>query len=335
MLFDFDPCGDNYATADIGLYWTSNGTSSASISTSSPRLPGGSFLRTAAGNSQRKAFVVGSVGTVTVGLAVRRVSSSGTAMILFELTDASTTQLRVTLNSDLTISIVRGDGTILATSSQTISINTWYWMELMATIHPSTGAFTFRLNETQILNATGQNTRNTSNSSCNGLRVQESLDVDDLHLIDTTGSALTGFPGDSTIEYLPANGAGTTTEWTPVGSTPNYQAVDEAVENGDTDYVSSATVGQKDTYALGNLSSTPSAIRGVKPVVIARKDDVGTATVAPVVRSGGTDYDQTSTGLSTSYAPLAASVLDVDPATGVAWTATGVNALQVGQKLVA
>ena len=335
MLFDMDACGNNYATGDIALFWTIV-SGSATVNTATPRLAGGSYLATVGSASAiRKAFRVGSIGTVYVGVAIRKAATPSGAVPILELMDGGTdVQMSVYLNTDLTLSVRRGGSTTLATTVQTLSLNTWYWLEFGVTISDTVGTYELRLNEVSVLSATSQDTKVTTNATVNGVRMGEQLLIDDLCLIDTNSPAPTGFPGDTAVDYLTPSGAGNSTQWDVTGAASNYLAVDETAQNGDTDFVSTSTVGEIDLYALNNLSVTPAAIRGVMPVAIVRKDDAGSASACAVVRSGGTNYDQDTNGLGTTYAPLDTDVLGVDPATGVAWTAAGVNGLEVGVKLL-
>jgi hypothetical protein len=128
-----------------------------------------------------------------------------------------------------------------------------------------------------------------------------------------------------------ANGANNDLAGSDGNSVDNYLLVDDPAENdGDTTYVQSATVTDKDTYGMENLPSTPLSIVAVCPLIIAKKTDAGTRGVTPVIRSGGTDYQAaTEHFLGTSYATYKQAVFE-DPDTATAWDETGVNAMEVG-----
>jgi hypothetical protein len=117
------------------------------------------------------------------------------------------------------------------------------------------------------------------------------------------------------------------------GST-NFALVDEAVQNGDTDYVFSGTPNHQDLYDLGDLATTPSSILAVQSRMFAKKSDTGARSGQIWVKSGATEVGGTDTTLGTSYGWLA-RVDTVDPNTGAPWTAAAVNALQVGPKVTA
>jgi hypothetical protein len=118
-------------------------------------------------------------------------------------------------------------------------------------------------------------------------------------------------------------------------STNNFQLVDEAQANDNTDYVERDVVGDKDSYAFENLPSTPDAIKGVQICTIANKQDAGSRTGRMFFRISGTDYE------SADFTPAEASytafthLADVSPATSSAWTESEVNGMEAGIKVQA
>jgi hypothetical protein len=116
--------------------------------------------------------------------------------------------------------------------------------------------------------------------------------------------------------------------------TSNATLVDEAAQDGDATYVYSSTNGHEDLYDLADLAATPTSIVGVQSRMFAKKSDSGTRNGQIRVKSGGTEVGGTDTALSTSYTWLN-KVDTVDPNTSAAWTASAVNALQVGPKVTA
>jgi hypothetical protein len=117
-------------------------------------------------------------------------------------------------------------------------------------------------------------------------------------------------------------------------TTTNSYCVNEAIEDGDASYVYDNTSGHEDLYDLANLSATPTSIVGVQSRMFAKKSDSGTRQGQIRVKSGATEVGGTDTVLSTTYGWLN-RVDAVDPNTSAAWTASAVNALQVGPKVTA
>jgi hypothetical protein len=112
----------------------------------------------------------------------------------------------------------------------------------------------------------------------------------------------------------------------------NAVCVSERTASGDTDFVYSSIVNDLDLYDMGNLPTTPAAIIAVVSKLYVRKSDAGTRNGAVAVRSGATDVLGADTPLSTTYTYIS-RVDTTDPATAVAWTLGGVNAVKVGPKV--
>jgi hypothetical protein len=334
----FDPCGDDYAAGDVGLFWTQNfGT--ITVNTSG-RFGSGSFLRLGAGSPAGGVLktLPGNFQTLIIGFAFRASAAPTGASFLMQMLDAGTNQIILQLNSDSTFSFVRG-ATTLNTSAFAFSLNTWYYIEVKIKVDPSVGTVDLKIDGVNKLSGSGLNTRNTANSTANQVRINSynlaatNVDIDDVYVCDSGGSANNDFLGDQRVECLSPGGAGNTTQLAVTGAASNYLAVNEAAEDGDTSYVATSTTGQYDTYATGDLSSTPLSIKGTMEVVVARKDDAGTHTAAAVLRSGTTDNVATAGGLTTTFTALT-NIRETDPNTGVAWTASGVNAAEIGVKMV-
>jgi len=346
MALKFIDGFDHYATADLTLKWNSIGVSTAIDATGGRR--GSGALALDAGSSKYVQKTIAAVATAVVGFALKYTGTPSQGYLVY-FGDAGADQCGFRFNADGTVSFYRGT-TLVATSSNSMSAGTWYYCEAKVLINNTTGTYEFRVNGTSTgwLAATGQNTRSTANNTTNGIYFNAraanqssqginstTVRIDDFYYLDTSGSAPNNdFLGDVRIDTVLPSGAGNTTQFTPsTGS--NYQCVDEASQNGDTDYVQDSTVNHKDTYAYADITHTPSAIYGVQVNMIAKKDDAGTRSVCSVVRSGGTDTDGATQALSAvSYSDLM-EIIENDPNTAAAWTKTNLNAAEFGVKLVA
>jgi len=128
-------------------------------------------------------------------------------------------------------------------------------------------------------------------------------------------------------------GAGNHTQFTPsTGS--NWQNVDDSAPNGDTDYNSDGTVGDRDSFVITDLPSVANAVKAVQYSLYARKDDAGTRQLAPFVRISGTNYDGTTVTMASSYG-MFTEVKEQSPATSSAWGVSEVNGMEYGYKVVA
>jgi hypothetical protein len=340
---------DHYATADITRKWTSTGVSfsgNAGIGSSVVRYGAGAFFSNTSTTATDRKLVktLAASATWVVGFAFRTSGLPSAAGPIVGLFDVGTAQCDLRLNTDGTLSVTR-NGTSLTsgTSVTALSANTWYYIEWKVTIADSISASTckVRINGVDAITvATGQDLKNTANSSANQLylghyTVTSAGNIwyyDDLYVCNTSGSVNNDFLGDVRVETLYPSGAGNTTQFTPSAGS-NYQCVDDADPDDDTTYVESGTVGHVDTYAFDDLSASPTSVFGIQTVIMARKTDGGSRTATPVVRSGGTDYDGTTFGLADTYT-CDHQVWENDPDTAAAWTESGINAAEFGFEVV-
>jgi len=328
---------DHYASADISKKWTA-GAGNIGIDATSGRFgTNGLWVVHNTGNV-RKAFT--SRATYIVGFAFAAAEILTNGITIMSLRDAGTEQVSIRLSSAGGLAISR-DGTTLQSSSVPLTVGVHYSIEVKVTIGNS-GSWSVRLNQTVVLSGSGD-TQNTANATADevvlGTTVnydnqQTRMYYDDLWICDDSGSVNNDFLGDIRVQYIAPNGAGGVTQWTPSAGS-NYQNVDDAAPNDDTDYNSDATAGDRDTYALGNLTPSAASVKGIQMITHARKDDAGTRTLAPVLRIGGVNYDQASLpNLSSTYQCLPL-VVEASPATSSPFTVSEINGMEAGVKLVA
>lgn len=339
MTLRFVDSFDHYASADFSQKYTS-ASGPPSISAGNGRRSTACLRLTS--TLQNVLRVLDSQSTWIVGFSFRVSSLPGSDAAFLTFMDAGTNQCDVRLRSDGTIRVTR-NGTTLATSSNSLSTATTYYIETKIVINNSTGTLEVRVNgsSTNWISITGQDTQNTANATANTIQLTGvaggfNTDIDDLYVCDGAGSTNNDFLGDVRVDcYLP-NGNGNSSQLTgsDSNSTDNYLLVDEASQNGDTDYVQSATVNQKDTYAYADMSHNPASIFGVQINMVAKKDDSGNRSICSVIRSGGSDTDGTSQALSTTYSDYR-QISETDPNTSAAWTRTNLNSAEFGVKVAA
>jgi hypothetical protein len=296
----------------------------------------GQYLRLSGTSQPVASRTLTAQGTWVLGFRVRLAQ---TPSAVCGVLDTATVQVDLLGNADGTLSVRRGGSTVLGTSTATLALNTWYYVELKVVGSGTSGAATVRVNGTAVLTLTGVNTQQTANATANTVRLGQqatsgNLDYDDVYVLDGSGGVNTDFLGDCRVEQVLPTGAGATTAWTPSAGA-NYAAVDDAPPNGDTDYVSSATAGQTDTYACGDLAvATSGTVKAVQATASCRKDDAGSRSVALVTRPGSTDRVGATQSVLDTYSMLP-QVWDTNPDTAAAWTVAEVNASQFGERLIA
>lgn len=276
---------------------------------------------------------------IFVGFAFKNAAGSPGRVYLSLWGDsANTCHLRLETASDVALRVVRGDGTVLATSANgTHTANVWEYIEMMATIADTGGRAVVRVNGVTVIDYTGDTKNAGTASSIDTIRFGSTggnngpvVDTyfDDVYVADDTGSVNNNFLGDVRVQTLVPMGPGTDTQLTPTGVANNWDNVNELPVSL-TDYNSSSTVGQRDTYAMQDLPSSTGTVFAVQPNYVIAKTDAGTANFKPVIRTNGTLYYDPTTAPS-STATVLSLPHDTDPNTSSPWTAAGVNSMETG-----
>lgn len=274
-------------------------------------------------------------------------SGSNTNDVLFEaFTAANVLVGRVTVTTTGQVIAADSGGSTVETSVGTpLTASTWHWVEIK--IIPgstaSNGEITVRVDASTVINQTAIDTqvalgtiayfrlagpRNTSGGAV--------VYIDDLFIMDDSGSAFNGFMADRRIHTLIPNVDGGAVNWTASSST-DVSCVDDALgaANDDTDYISSSTAAQESRFGMTNLSVSPASVDAVVPRYRAKKADAGTRTMRALINSNGTEALSATQGLSTAYTWKRGSAALTNPDGGGAWTESAVNALEVGVEVVA
>lgn len=129
--------------------------------------------------------------------------------------DGTTNQVTVRTNSSGFIEVRRGSeggprfglqaSTLLDTSTASISINTWHYLEAKITIDNTAGAYDVYLDGSLIISNTGQNTQVTGNAYVTSfvftsVDFQSNIFVDDLYIFDDSGDFNNDVVGDVVVE---------------------------------------------------------------------------------------------------------------------------------------
>ena len=277
--------------------------------------------------------------TLVVGIACR-VSSILAGCLAIGFMDAGLWQCEVRINALGQLTICR-NATVLATSANSLLINTYYYIEFKVYIHDAAGSAEIKVNGISWASVAGADTKNTVNAYANQVQIgagggvgSASIgDYDDLYVCDNAGVVNNDYLGDVRVQAILPDGAGGNTEWDPSAGA-NWQCVDEVPPNEDVDYVYTSVAGERDSYTFVNLIPVAGSINAVVIYPRSRKDDAGARTVAPVVRIGGINYDGIGQAIGNSYAYYP-QIYETSPATIAAWTIAEINGAEFGVKLVA
>ncbi len=274
----------------------------------------------------------------TGGSPLDPASNASPCNALIHLRQGGTDQLAVQINTNGTLAVYRGS-TLLGNTTVALSAGVTSYIEFKTLIHPSTGTVEIKIDGVASgLALTGQNTRNTSSSTwdevvvgngTSGSGSTKTWTIDDLYIVDGTGSVWNTFKGDTYVSILTPTSNGNSRDFTRSTGADDYALVDETLVNGDTDYLESATATNKVSMGYSNCPVAGADIYGLVVAAYGRKTDAGAAGHKALVRISGTDYVGTEVGLTSSYS-FKKQAWDTSPASGVAWTESEVNAAEFG-----
>lgn len=232
------------------------------------------------------------------------------------------------------ISAYNGDDTLLGqTTDYPLDMTKWCYLELKCTISDTVGVVQVKQNGTDILNLTSKDTKNDTETTIDEVRINGGANdfaLDDLYIINTTGSYNNDFLGDIKVVPQFPTSDGTHTDFTPSTGTDHYALVDDPLVST-TDYNEGDTLNDIDSYGI-TADSNLGTIYGVQLVAAAHNPDVGTRKVKPILRSNSTDYLGTEITLSNT-SQMAKDIWERDPADSAAWTKTKLDAIEIGLKV--
>lgn len=272
--------------------------------------------------------------TLIIGLGLK--TSAVANVELFAFYDGSTKGVNLYLNNTGELSVRRGSTVLGTTSGLSWTLDTWYWVELKVVCHDTTGSYDLKIAESTVLSATGVDTKEGTNNYHDRIRFSSTtasrIYLDDLYLLDSSGSSNNDFLGNSKVSTIRPNGDDTANWATSTPSANHYENVDEQILDDDTSYVEDSTTNTTDLYDYENLSDVDS-IYGIQINTDCRETDATTYALKSVVSSNGIQDDGTGENVgSISYKTLR-RIVEEDPDTNTAWSVSGVNAALFGIKV--
>jgi hypothetical protein len=151
--------------------------------------------------------------------------------------------------------------------------------------------------------------------------------IDDFRYYDAGGSINNSWLGTCRVQTSLTMGAGATTDFSKVGASTNWQAVQNQNVD-DTKYVYDPTTSDYDLYTLQPLVNSP-AVFWINVVSFVRQDDATQRYFKNRISSSGTLADGASYATSMTYT-ADEDVFELNPHTSLTFTGAEVNALQIG-----
>ncbi len=350
---------DGFDLQDVGLRWIVNGSVSDITFATGTRLGAGkaATLNTTASVSSLSIMrALPASASLYMGAAIQVGTEAGnnsdpTANLFGIYGDSGVTgHVYIRRLPSNAVALYRGDpnaGTLITPSGTQIAITApgtldgnWHYIEMFATINATTGQIIVRIDGKQVINFTGNTKNGGTSTNIDAVRFRTGkyitannsiISIDDFYVCDATGTTNNTFLGDIRVQSLIPNAAGSSTQFAPTGSANNYVNVGEVPYNNAT-YNASPTTGQRDTYALSDLTAGTTTVYGLQSVAHMQKSDAGTANAKVALKSGAGVYYDTTQSLSTS-ATSYTQMRETDPATSAAWTVAGANALEAGMEV--
>lgn len=337
-LLYFDGFDASTDLTDTG--WTVVGPSYITVGTNNNRWAAGNTVRVVATGTLTyiERVLPTSYTKLIVGLAMRvdmanmngenllSLYNGGTEIVGMEFTNTS---------GDVIIKYNNEASTIAqnGTSQRLIVDDTWCYVELKVWINGTSSLVEVKVN--------GNVWISNTNCSLGSVPIDRivvgqksaghtgTFEYDDLVVIDWSVSGA-DYLGERRCMHIVPTGAGNYTTWTATGTASNWDCVNETNPDDDTTYVTTQTSGEKDSYALGDLSGIDTGkgrVDAVQTMVVARAVGVS-AGVKHLLRLSSTDATSAVKVLTSSY-QFSTQVWEDKPG-GSGWTVTDVNNLEAG-----
>jgi hypothetical protein len=273
--------------------------------------------------------------TIYLGIAVKKTEGGSPAYssiypFIEFYDDSDVIQVKFHVNSTFGISIYDASDSLLGSSADAVFPDMkWFYLECKVTISDTVGEVTVRINGTQVLNLTSQDTKNGSDyiRKIRFRCVNNGKDTyfDDMYIDDAQ------FHGDCRIRIFMPDSDGNSVDFTRSGGSNDYECVDESPSNDDTDYIVSDTLNHKSIFGI-----TTGALGTVKAIQVnnhCRIDEAGTRKITPIIRSNSTDYQGTETEDITADYLFESEIFETDPDDSNPWTQTKLEAAEFGLEI--
>lgn len=237
--------------------------------------------------------------------------------------------IRVNRSSDFT--------TPMGISDKPIVGNCWNYFEFEYVMSDTVGEFRLWINGRKTIDISAVDTKNSADADIGRFLINcpsgggNTCLYDDMYFISGDDVKL----GECRA-LLMSVAADDAVAWSRLGGATNASQIDEVLPDGDTSYNYSNTVGQEDYFPLPALAGNPTAIYAFQLTLVARKDDSGTRTVAPLMKINGNEHQLADLYQTTNYT-FQRTILTQNPETNAPWVKNdfAVGNIKVGYKLTA
>lgn len=282
--------------------------------------------------------------SVVTGFGVRATSGSPSGSTTISIRKAATEQLRletfaINNNFDRGLRVVTAAGTFTAPIG--LNPGRWYYVELVATIHTSTGSFEVWVDGVLKLTQSGINTAAAASNDWDIFRVILAAGefFDDHYVLDDQAGLNTRL-GPVVIEGMLPNGDTAFQEWIPSTGTQHFALVDDLASSTavGTDRVTQDQVTKNELFDFPSVVVLPNAspLTAVQVGIIVAMDTSGSRNLVIRFRdTGGGTSDGATITVNGTTAVYHRRLLEENPVTVVPWTVASFNAGMFGVRSVA
>jgi hypothetical protein len=253
-----------------------------------------------------------------------------------------TSQLAVYMTADGAVTVASSNGAsmtkLIDSGPNVLFPNVWHYIEVKLTLGDDSGFVQVRVDGQTCISATGRTKDPAAPALCNLLKlanyqledaVSNDTFVDDLYILDTSGSDFNSFLGDVVVHTVMPAGDGGTNELSQFGGgLQHYTAVDDIPSDEDLSYVYGNVVGKRELFTVDPLPTNVINVLAVSVHARAKKDAAGASMLKLACKQGGVVALGPAESVTTQY--LTRSMIYTLAPDGGGWTRAKAEAMQIG-----
>lgn len=246
------------------------------------------------------------------------------------------TVFTLTSSGQLSYKTTGPSGTIIYTSSGTISPGVLYHFEFKCTFGlGSAGGFEVRVNGVPFFEQAGISFDPANRSHvCFGSTAAASSDanlfhIDNFYIWDDQGGDVVDWLGDRTVFTLLPDSDGAPQDWSLSSGSEAFSLINSVPPSGG--FIETGDIDDRAVFGIEDLFQPSHSIVGVQIDVRALKTDAGASEIA----FGPTGFLGSPAALTQDQNLYYGEIWERDPGTNAGWTALGINALEVEIEKVA
>lgn len=260
--------------------------------------------------------------------------ASGDEIFLNIRATVGTSKLQLRLNSSGNIVAYNSVGTLLTTGATVLSANTWYSLRVRCDSSNSVGAYEVQVNGVSEFSGTANTSVTGASMIFLGKFANSNSQSVDFYYDNYAWDDASYPTAGSVVRRQDPSANGTYQTWTVgAGSGSHYQIVDAIPTDSASYLLSTGIPGDAETEALETASSAgiTGTVICVKVICVGVRNLASNGSIKIRLRSNTTDNDGLAVAVGSIYTAVRGAVLnETDPATGTAWTLSGLNTLEAG-----